>query len=131
MQNISQLSVLDSGSDIWIIPEEHLSYWARKIDWYLNLQIYRTAYIYKNEPDSHSKIPLAIMSQQRFPNKQVIQMPFDEPKKWVHNIFNLWNRFQRPSLRVFLPQNITDSFFKKLWPEGSQNKLITLVCDPQ
>lgn len=138
LQEISQASRLNSGADLWVVPETKSSKMAQKIDWYLNFQITRSArHQSKLLPEKVSeilqksglptkdwieKIPLSkkedllILSNMAFPNRWVMVIRgSNEFPKWIENIHERWLKMNSPSLRIFLPAGISGSQFENAW----------------
>ena len=137
------------GSDLWITPDLSSSQWTKNLDWYLNLQILRSKTHKKAElSDKLTKIlknnelgapktfdvdgkPLLIVSDKTFLNKEIVVLPkCADQHEWTTKAFAVWEALGRPTLRLFFPEDIQESSFRKLWPEKiNQNIDITLVPD--
>lgn len=42
MRTVDSINALSDGSDVWMVASLEASAWARRIDWYLNLQMLRS-----------------------------------------------------------------------------------------
>lgn len=133
------------GSQLWFIAGSNRSKEntkhptiTSKIDWYLNFQLTRARkhkpYTFSNTLKSiinennlptftieHSDPnPLMIIAKEQFPTTAVIEVPLSEnTKKWPKSIHEIWQKLEEPSLRVFLPQEISAEEFKTVWPKSS------------
>jgi hypothetical protein len=130
------LKALDSGSDLWVVPDRRSSTWSKKIDWYLQFLISKATIhkppqiskdleqrMFENEFKvysqnvSHSS-PLLILSARQLPNKMTVQLPFlGDSKDWVSHVFQVWNDLKSPTLRVFLPHGLSSDQFLSHWPQ--------------
>lgn len=135
---ISQAGHLNSGADLWVIPETKNSRLAQKIDWYLNFQITRSARHQSKElPDKVKEIlkksglknfdwveqnavpgkeALLLLSINALPNRWVMQVRESHQfQKWIENIHEHWTKMNMPSLRIFLPTGISGTQFESAW----------------
>jgi len=136
------------GSQLWVIPDKSSSQWAQTLDWYLNFQISKANTFIRSEmadglqeiireeevetieiPSQEGK-PLLIASPKHLPNLMTVVLSFDETHKqdWLTAIKKAWLELGKPSLRVFLPRNLSEAAFT----EFSKNNLsgeITFVLD--
>ncbi|MCB0408356.1 MAG: hypothetical protein KDD34_09140 [Bdellovibrionales bacterium] len=127
------------GADLWIIPNPEKSNWARKIDWYLNLQLLRAnnhvpqilaselqSIIKENEmslnsPSLKPNSALLINSRDHLPTRSVLHIPITGSKKeWLKQCFETWEKLNEPTVRFFLPPEIDDDFFENQWPKDKQ-----------
>ena len=138
LNEISQASSLNPGADLWVVPERQNSKLARKIDWYLNFQITRSAqhetkilppqvseilkksgledldWVEQNA--STKKESLLILSAAAFPNRWVMVVRESKNfEKWIENIYERWLKMSSPSLRVFLPIGVSGTQFENAW----------------
>ena len=147
-QEISSVGALTPGANLWIIPDYKVSYWSRKVDWYLSFQVAK-AQIHKSQQMSeplkeiveHCELPfkdtslpdfmpLLITSQHNLPNKYTVKIEFQgSAQAWLKNIHLVWVNLQRPSLRVFLPNNVNIADVKKYWPVPETDSDISFVVD--
>ncbi len=110
------------GSDLWIIPDIQSSKWTKKINWYLNFQIYKLKPVKKLSKDQVAYISEAgfdfknisaktggilISSNKLLTNKKTLIIPFNNLKKWISQSISCWNMLGKPSLRFFAPDNTT------------------------
>lgn len=135
VQIVNRAQALMPGCDLWVIPSESISPLIKKIDWYLNFQLSRAeihhreelspemkSIMHENElPTFYSKpedqLPLMVLSEERLPVKTVVQMrDMNSKLEWTEFVHNLWQGLNCPTLRVFLPINMTPDEFKSTWP---------------
>lgn len=133
-QTLYRAKAFGPGSDLWVLPEPEESEIATRIDWYLNFQIAKSkihqtkkigteiAQAIKDhdlrlpEIKVEKEAPLLIASEQRFPNRMVVEMKVQPRKEsWVTDIQTLWTKLDRPKLRVFLPRELSPEQFQKAW----------------
>ncbi|MGE3975785.1 MAG: hypothetical protein AB7F59_14765 [Bdellovibrionales bacterium] len=137
-QTLLPSKALESGADLWVIPDRRTSSWSRKIDWYLQFLISKamihvspqvsgqlSKQMQENDMDvfshtlSHAS-PLLILSGRQLPNKKTVHLPFlGDHKTWVGQVYEIWNRFHSPGLRVFLPKGMEAKDFTQHWPKNS------------
>lgn len=128
------------GSSLWVIPVADESEWTRKVDWYLNLQIRKAerheskavsdeleGIVQDNELDLkdvkvQSDAPLLISSQNHIPAEGVMRIPSCETAEdWLRRALAVWENLNKPSLRFFLPENISQNDVESVMPEESHN----------
>ena len=145
---LSQASSLNPGADLWIVPGLEESKTTQKMDWYLNFQLtgahrHKTfspakelsAIIENCAMDEFKKTPhdesaLLISSEKLLPNKWVLEIKnSDDSDAWINKAANFWLNLGKPSLRVFLPQNITLAQFQKAWTKHQAYDDFTVVLD--
>ncbi|MEZ0391849.1 MAG: hypothetical protein ACAH59_06520 [Pseudobdellovibrionaceae bacterium] len=148
---ISEDSVFGPGSDLWILPERKNSQIAQKLDWYLNFQISKAVHhetknlaqpileVLKNcQLESYDWAPtdteaLLILSSQNLPNRWVMVIRGSERlETWAETAAEKWRKLKSPSVRVFLPQEISIAEFEKLWKKsGGDPNSLTIVADKE
>lgn len=92
MQVLHISNALSLGSQLWVVPALTESFWARKIDWYLNFQIYKAKDFSQNDIR-----PLKVKK------KSVVQIPNET--KSLNGISNESNSFALDA-KVILNPNI-------------------------
>lgn len=145
---LSQANALNPGADLWILSDLEKSPWIAKIDWYLNFQICRasrhqsqflpqfladvlenTELEKKNIPLDKSS-PLMIASQEFLPNKWVVILPWSENMTaWSAQAFQIWQKLNQPSLRIFLPPGQSAGNFQTPWQTHNITPDFTVVLD--
>jgi hypothetical protein len=145
--SLNQLSALSPGADMWICPDLSNSHWAVDLDWHLNHQIrkgynYNTpkldaevkGLLYENQmisTDIHAPTQnLMIASSVQLPARWVLVLPWNgQLQKWVQNVFQHWENLNKPTARIFLPQNIAMADFSRDWQKLSDYLDLTVVLD--
>ena len=153
IKTLYKSGALGSGAQLWILPEISNCSWAKKIDWYLNLQLSK-AHLYSpantsenikdilkandwDEPDIKTKDHafLMVASEGHLPSQQIVRVahqPFAKSKdplqSWIDDISAVWENLGNPSLRIFLPDNYSAEEFLTKWkPAQSRKTDITIV----
>lgn len=147
IQHLSQAGALGPGTDLWILPGIENSTWARKIDWYLNLQMWRASsheipilsedlmtWLKDNEIEPlkisiHPQAPLMIASQQRLPNAEIVSLSLKNAQgsDWIKTAHQVWRQMGSPSVRLFLPANANPDDVNHLWGTDTDKITIGLV----
>lgn len=123
---LSNTSAFGPGSSLWLIPSIEKSEWARKLDWYLNLQISRSRnhvtkdwsneikdIVTENEIElkpfkASKKQPMLVGTKRPLPFDQVVEIPFDgNSENWVQTCEEVWRGLGEPSVRLFLPPSLS------------------------
>ena len=134
---------LGAGADIWVLPDFDQTAWTRAIDWYLNFQLSKAKMFHPKSlsknlkklmgdtplKDYHAQepAPLLVASSEFLPNHAVVKLPFKDEQKWVAKAYEIWQQFQKPSLRLFLPRTLTERDFEPQWPEPVEIEIIAVV----
>jgi len=146
---LSPANAYNPGSELWIFPELQKSQWTQRVDWYLNFQILKNsqretlsiaeevqAILKEAELHEHSIVTsptdsnLMISSQQQLPNQWVVVVPGSEKlRMWMADIHAVWENLKKPTLRVFLPMNLSANAFVESWSLISESEDVTLVLD--
>jgi hypothetical protein len=147
MVALNQLSALTPGADLWICPDTQNSQWAQKLDWQLNHQIQKglshktqvldnqvKGLLYENQITwADVQAPhenLLISSSLQLPTRWVLVLLWNGQRaKWVGSVFSHWQQLQKPSLRVFLPQNLAQNEFAQEWQKLTDFVDLTMVLD--
>lgn len=130
LQKLSNTHYLSHGSDLWILPDLKTSTWAQSLDWHLNFQLtksltHRTKRLsgkLLNIVEEHSvdhslfefsqSTPTLLATSQLLPNQSTVLLPFKEDLDiWLQSTYQIWDDLKKPSLRVFLPKNISEKSF--------------------
>jgi hypothetical protein len=136
------------GSDLWIVPERKNSELVQKLDWYLNFQIAQSAHhqslqisptlqnILKEcglktyHPEQEERDCMMILSSALFPNRWVLVVRgSDDLASWTEKAIDKWKKMNKPSVRVFLPQEVSAAQFEKLWKKSGGSENITVVAE--
>lgn len=127
-KQLSNTTAFGPGSSLWLLPSVEKSDWARKLDWYLNLQMSKSrshetkqwpeaiqAIIDENEIElkpfkALKKHPLLVGTKRPLPFQQVVEVPFDgDSESWIQACEKIWSGLGQPSVRLFLPPNLSSS----------------------
>lgn len=148
IQTIYRAKALGPGADLWILPDLKSSSLAQKIDWYLNFQILKAAHYRKTEISSDlkslmleneiplldfsvgKKAPLLVAASNRVPAKKIVQVQdCSSASGWLRRVEEVWTQLGRPSLRIFLPDNIEPEDFFKIWPQSKNVQNVSVVSN--
>jgi hypothetical protein len=144
----SEEQALQAGADLWILPDLDHSEWAQKIDWYLNFQLAKAGQHSKLDQSSElqeviekwefdppsveiaKQLPLMVASSDLLPNHSTVIIPLGgEVKLWPKRVFELWQKLDQPTLRVFLPKNVDAKAFASNWPGKNDDLSSALVAE--
>lgn len=143
IQQLSKSSALSSGTNLWVLPELNQSTWARQVDWYLNLQMWRSEYhkvpsfsmelntwLQDNEIKplqikTSTSAPLMIASQGHLPAAEIVMLPCKNLTEvaWLEAIHQLWLQMNKPSLRIFLPNHIKTEIVHQVWAKDTDSNI--------
>lgn len=145
---LSQASAFNPGSDLWIMPDLEKSNWTAKLDWYLNFQICKSSRhvapklpaflkdvisetgLEKKFIAPDPKAPLMIASKELLPNKWVVIIPWDNDiVQWSAKSFEIWQKLNAPSIRVFLPPGQSTGNLESTWHSRESFQDFTVVLD--
>lgn len=130
---LSSDQALSEGSTLWIVGELNSSFWAQKINWYLNFQLRRAKFHQSREISSelitvlqtceveapefklNPNAPLLVESSKLLPNQVTVQLFNRTFESWLEDAISIWNDLQRPSVRVFLPADKSPDVMKTRW----------------
>lgn len=143
---LSKAAAFNPGSELWLLPELEQSRWTQLVDWYLNFIISRAhkyttpslspklqsiieTYKLPLQPIKPGKsVPMLFSSEGRLPSRQTIILKYhDSMEEWLDKSSNIWQKLNRPRLRIFLPDDISEKDFNKLWPQSDPATAIELV----
>lgn len=136
------LNAFSPGADLWVIPTIEACWWTQHMDWKLNFQIAKSLSRKRAEVSaelaeiigqcglenlSHKTAstaqPILIESQNLLPNRWVIMLDHD----WADNdsvkqLVNLWQKLQKPSMRIFLPSKVSKKQALVVWQKNCPDK---------
>lgn len=139
----------DRGDSLWIIPHDSSSYWYQRLNWLTNFKL--TA----NELHSRPKLdpwllklldtcdikapeipiadPLLVPVAQWLPADWLIILPYSSPNdsQFVQKIKEVWEQFQRPAMRVFVPKDISSKNLESLWIRHKITNQATFVFETE
>ena len=121
IKTLGAKKALSEGSSLWALPHLKQSSWSLYLDWHLNFQLFS---------NKESKKELLILSKNILPNEKTLIIPLClNDKKWIHTLHTVWEKLNKPSLRVFLPETFTKEQFKKLWEKYKEKKSLEIVIE--
>ena len=145
---LSQAGRFNPGSELWIVPPIQISRQTLQIDWYLNFQISQARLRKKAtcSPELSEVLKLTeldfiediksknncfmIAAAQQLPCRFVVVIDFDDDlKSWTKDLHQTWIGLGQPSLRVFLPPEITANKWSAAWKSLSSFEEMTVVLD--
>ena len=144
IKSLYRAQAFGPGSDMWVIPSKESSNLNQKMDWYLNFQLSKAhdhqsqslspqlrSLLNANQLQMLADSPahtgaLMLSAEHSFPTKTVIEVPFDNKKKWVEHIHVTWQNLGQPALRVFLPSPLSPDEFKDLWPGPAAHDVLVV-----
>ena len=128
----------DSSCDVWLLPDGGSSRWSRRIDWYLNFQAMKAEAHLPLELSAQLKsieeqwpidreplvlaptAPLMIASRGHLPCSKAIFIGFaGDVRAWVDACVSSWRGLGKPSVRIFLPDTVTQDEFRAAWVKGA------------
>lgn len=129
IQSLSHASALSPGALFWFLPQEKCDYWIHKINWYLNFQITKSKHHTPSDLSPHLKkilkeneieiSPLKgdfqttlFSPNHQLPCKGVIQVTNQD---FTQKIGQVSLSLQASSIRVFLPEDLSETDFHKEW----------------
>lgn len=127
------------GANLWIISDINTSRWTKKINWYLNFQIYKfkkvkelsedqlislkeTGFEFNNIKSDNKS--LLIFSEKLLTNEKTLLIEFNDIISWIGLAKKYWENLNKPSLRFFAPDLVN---VDELKPHLSCFKDVSLV----
>ena len=111
-------NALSKGSALWITqnPKTPLS---RQLDW---LTLFKARI--------STKAPLLIESSPHLPCSHICFLPFkNNPIQWLQQARSCWSNLNKPSLKIFLPNSLSQTELTQHWPYEPLPYTIKLVMD--
>jgi hypothetical protein len=142
VQTLYRAQAFGPGAEMWVVPANETSPILKKMDWYLNFQLSKAHHhqteqlapqlrsiLNENQlqdfaPAAADKPPLMIAAESFFPTQTIVETPIT--KNWIENIQKIWTGMNRPTLRIFLPTQISAEEFKSKW-SGPATEDVTVV----
>lgn len=145
---LSQASRFNQGADLWIVPAIRESHHTLQIDWYLNFQIsqaenklplklsqeLRTILQQTDLTSPEIPVPsnrtLMVLAVNSLPCRWVVALSnSNNLKVWTKDLFAVWQNLGHPSLRIFLPSQVSINHLLSSWHEFSSFEEFTVVLD--
>ncbi|MBL7542342.1 MAG: hypothetical protein JNL11_00930 [Bdellovibrionaceae bacterium] len=136
------------GAELWIVPDFEHSKIATKLDWYNSflagkmtrkeskkMDSYLVEIIEETElPDFNIKTAtndvILIPTKSKFPNRWTAFVPHTGGlNEWCLKIHKLYQDLKNPSLRIFLPTNLSLSEFTETWRSISSVEDLSIVLE--
>jgi hypothetical protein len=138
----------DSGDTLWMLPFDTQSTWYQRLNWLTNFRL--TANELHTRPKMHPWLikilenceiptpeitvsdPLLIPVAQWLPAEWLVTIPFATNNEilFIKQIRRVWEQFQQPSLRLFMPRAMTLQRWEFLWEQEKLSSDLTLVFEP-
>lgn len=132
-QALNSAQAFSAGQTLWVTTNDLTSPLNQKMDWYLNFQLTQARRHKSKEVSPQIKTILTDNPLPQFANSTEDdssllilsngQLPCEfllvvsqmgkqqDPKKWAQTVLDHWQKFKKPSLRVFLPKSMTAAAF--------------------
>lgn len=154
LTTLGQSGAMNTGAQIWVVPNLDNSWWARKIDWYLGFQIARAQ---THRPATYSAelrdiltnwevpspncvlpgpvSPLLIACEESLPARQLVMLPFApgherSHEEWFQDIQTHLARLRAQRVRIFLPTNLPVEQALTLCDSQAMDFDISFVAEP-
>lgn len=120
-KDLPQSNGLSKGADLWILQNPVHSILSKKIDWHLRFA--------SRKPTVRHQSALLVESSMDLPNQLLLFLPFHSSSKmeWIQKAQQTWIHLKKPSLRLFLPSEISQVDLRSQWPVESLPYLIQVV----
>jgi hypothetical protein len=136
------------GAELWIVPDFAHSKIASKLDWYNSflagkmtrketkkMDSYLIDILHETElPDYNYQTTVSdiilIPTQSKFPNRWTAFVPYKgDLANWCAKISKLYLDLKNPSMRIFLPTNLSLSEFTETWRSISSLEDLSIVLE--
>ena len=142
---------LKSGAALWVVPDALVSRWTKKLDWYLNFQIFRARRRppIKTQDSVKSLVkdldvldvnvegpmkmsgqtPLLIAAQNQLPTEALVVVPWTKKTEtWLAQVVKTAESLNLHPVRLFLPDTMDAEARKETWKFlGSSKQPFELV----
>lgn len=115
-------SAFSLGSNIWLVPHTNHTSVIKQLDYFTQFQL-----------SQNSNKPIFMLyNHPLLPCNAIIQTHYNDSKKevWIKEIFTIWEKQKKESLRIFLPEDLDTQLCKNyladIFPNNSD---ISLVCE--
>lgn len=136
------------GAELWVAPDFEHSQMASKLDWYNNFLAGKMTRKEFKSLDStliatlvETELPqlnfqpqsddiILIPTEAKFPNRWTAIVPYQgELAVWCKKINKLYLDLKNPTLRIFLPTNLSLSEFTETWRSISSVEDLSIVLE--
>lgn len=119
---LNHRNAFTTGATLWITSDLNTSSWTRKINWYLNFQIFKfkkakelsesqlalldeADFEFKNIKSGSNS--LLVFSKELLTNEKTLLIEFSDIASWVSTAKKYWENLNKPSLRFFTPDSVS------------------------
>ena len=106
-QALSPSKALSSGASLWILPPPHQYPFSKKIDTYLQ-------FVFRRLPEDKKSQKILLESSAHLPCQHILFLP--NSSQWIQEALDHWKNLQKPTLRIFLPNNMNEKDLTDHWP---------------
>jgi hypothetical protein len=136
------------GAELWIVPDFEHSKIATKLDWYNSFLAGKMTRKETKKMDNYlveileeTELPdfkyetsttdvILIPTKSKFPNRWTAFVPYNgDLANWSGKINKLYLDLKNPSLRIFLPTNLSLSEFTETWRSISSVEDLSIVLE--
>lgn len=145
---LSSNQAFNTGADLWVIPDFSNSKIASQLDWYNNFIIGKTLrknqFVISSEINQilqETELPrqvitvngndnLMIATSKQLPNRWTIMVWYEQDStSWCKKIHDLYLHLKNPTLRIFLPTNLSMNQFVESWRLVSSEEDFSIVVE--
>lgn len=145
---LSNNQAFNPGADLWVIPDFNNSKIASQLDWYNNFlmgktlrknpfvissevtQILQETELPRQEITVNDHDHLMISTNQQFPNRWTVMVWYEQDStSWCKKIYELYLHLKKPTLRIFLPTNLSMNTFVEAWRSVSSDEDFSIVVE--
>jgi hypothetical protein len=137
----------ESGNTLWMVSYDPESHWYQRLNWLTNfrltanelharpklnpwlLKILETCEI--EQPNIPISEPLLVPIGQWLPAEWLVTIPYSSqnPRHFTEKVKQIWEQFQHPSLRLFVPKSLSLQQWETYWQEQNLSSDVTLVFE--
>lgn len=139
---LEPIRAFSGGNSLWMIPDDPKSECYQRLNWLTHFKLtdnqlhkrpqaspwLREMMVTCDIPETEIPTggPLLIPVAHWLPAEWLIVLPYEksEPEKFIVSIKTVWEKFQYPSLRLFIPPTLSPKNLETLW---NQYKLASEV----
>ncbi len=143
--SLYKAKAFEPGSELWISTGRADCLFTKDINWYSNFLMSRTLSHHMPElsenldqlltnyeleilkPKKLKKPCYLLETSKYLPNKFVLVNKFTDLEEWIEQSLKVWEQLQKPSLRFFLPPEVSTDQFEKKWPKTNYMIDVSLV----
>jgi hypothetical protein len=126
-------TAFNPGSQIWFVPDLHVSSWTRELDWYLGFQLFHSlSFQPKSVPEKLNEIiaenpisipqrrstsggVLALAISDQLPAENLVVVSEVEQEDWLATCHRIWTKANSPMCRLFLPAAMSPQHVERVW----------------